>query len=107
MTLPAVVVLVIWVLALARVTRLINADEITDPMRIWVMHKTGVESTASYFVRCPWCVSMWLGLASAPFALWLADLSLWLWPVVALAGSHITGLLAGLDREDIEIEVEE
>lgn len=107
MTLTTVVVLVAWVLALARLTRLINADELTDPLRIWIMHKTGPESKWSYFVGCPWCVSMWLGLASAPFALWLTDLELWLWPVVALAGSHLTGLLAGLDNEHIEVEVEE
>lgn len=107
MTLTTVVVLVAWVLALARVTRLINADEITDPLRIWVMHKTGVESTWTYFVQCPWCVSMWIGLATAWLPLVLTDAPLWLWPFIALGGSHVTGVLAGLDRENIEIDVEE
>lgn len=108
MTLTTVVVLMVWVLALARLTRLINADEITDPIRIWIMHKTGgPESTASYFVKCPWCVSIWLGAATAWLPLVLTDAPLWLWPFLALAGSQVTGVLAGLDHEEITIEVEE
>lgn len=108
MTLETVVALTAWTLALARVTRLINADEITDPLRIWVMHKTGVESRWSYLIQCPWCVSLWLGMATAWLPLSTVDTDpWWMWPILSLAGSHVTGVLAGLDHENVEIEVDD
>lgn len=101
------VVFVLWVLALARLTRLVNADEITDPIRLAVMRKTGPESKWSYFLQCPWCVSMWLGLVTAGFPVWLTDSPWWFLPLLALAGSHVTGLMAQLDTSELEIEVQE
>jgi hypothetical protein len=101
------VILVLYVLAVMRVTRLINKDSITDPIRIAAMRRWGEESTQAYFLQCPWCVSMWLSLISAPFVLSALDLSLWLWPLLAFAASHLTGIGAGLDPEETEIVIEE
>lgn len=102
-------IIVAWTLALARATRLINADTITDPIRIWVARRWGENGTASYFLACPWCVSMWLGLAAAPFAVWLTGLTWWCWPLLALAASYLVGMTAQLDTsENIEFtETEE
>ncbi len=107
-TVYVVVLLVLWVLALARLTRLVNADQITDPLRIAVARRWGENGYASYFLACPWCVSIWLGFATAPFVLWLSDLRWWTLPLVALAGSEVTGFLAQADRtEVVELVVSE
>lgn len=98
-----ILTLILWALALARLTRLINADEITDPLRLAVMRKTGPESKWAYFLQCPWCISMWLGFITAALPIGLTGLSWWLLPLVALAGSQVTGLLAQLDQEELEI----
>lgn len=85
------IVLVVWVLAVARATRLINADTILDPPRLWVatravQARNAVREAQSLgqavrvgilerparrwekflaFVQCPWCVGMWVALLSA------------------------------------------
>lgn len=100
-------VLLLYVLAVMRATRLINADTILDTPRIWLLHKFGPESKLAYFISCPWCVSIWIAGISAPFVLWALDLPLWLWPLLGLATSHLTGLAAQLDSDDLEIEIEE
>lgn len=127
-------ILTIYVLAVARVTRLINADTILDRPRAAIATKAhdyqhildarrATEdaaktiaywegcarrwSTALYFVQCPWCVGMWLTLASA----W-APLYFWTNPIVqyvgvALAASHLIGVFARFaDTEDIGFEDE-
>lgn len=86
-----VIVLIVWFLAVARVTRLINADTILDPPRLWLAgravnaRRDATEANqlgqavrfvlldriasrwekALAFVQCPWCVGMWLALLSA------------------------------------------
>lgn len=99
----ALLTLFLWVLALARITRLINSDELTDPLRIWVARRTGLQSTWTYFISCPWCVSFWLAIATAWFPLVLVDLPLWMWVFLAPAGSYITGLMAVVDPDDTEL----
>ena len=85
------VVLIVWFLAVARVTRLVNADTILDPPRLWLARRAvaarevaaeakqlgQVERYAALdrparrwekalgFVQCPWCVGMWAALLSA------------------------------------------
>lgn len=91
------VVLIVWFLAVARVTRLINADSILDRPRLWVAgravddRRDATEAdqlgqavrfvlldrrarrweTFLAFLQCPWCVGMWAALLSAwaPMAL--------------------------------------
>lgn len=102
----SILLLALYALAIMRLTRLINADEITDPIRMWAANKYGPESTLYYFLTCPWCVSIWLALGTAWIPLLLVDLPLWLWVFLGLAVSHLTGLAASLDSTDVEIEVE-
>lgn len=100
-------ILALYLLAVMRVTRLINADTILDTPRIWLLRKFGPESTLAYFLSCPWCVSVWVAGISAPFVLWAVGLPLWVWPLLGLATSHLTGLAAQLDGDDLEIEIED
>lgn len=99
--------LLLYVLAVMRVTRLVNADTVTDPLRIAVMRHFGPESAAAYFIQCAWCVSMWVGLLTAPVLLKLVDLPLWWWPLLALAASHLTGLATRFDDEEMVVEIED
>ena len=100
MTGLAALTLLLYLFSVARVTRLINADQITDPIRIKAANSRGVESNTYYFLTCAWCVSMWIGLATAWIPLVLTDLPLWLWPFLGLSVSQITGLAASLDGDD-------
>jgi hypothetical protein len=98
-------VLGIYVLAVMRLTRLINADTILDSPRIAIARAFGPGSKIVEFFNCPWCVGFWLSLggAFAPVAYlgwpWWAALPL------GLACSQIVGMAAPLYADD-EIEFE-
>ena len=98
-----VLVLAVYVLAVMRLTRLINSDVVLDKLRIAIARRYGPGSTVVYFLGCPWCVGMWLSLAGAvPAVLILA----WPWWVVlplGLACSQLVGMAAPLSADD-EIE---
>ena len=47
-----------------RITRLITQDEIARPVRAEV-HRRWPGSKIAYLVECPYCVSVWAGLAVA------------------------------------------
>lgn len=109
-----VLVLIVYAVAVARVTRLINADTITDPLRVAIERRArdsdrsdrerGRWATLSYFVGCPWCVGMWLALLTTWFPIWLTGLSWWLYPLIAFATSHLVGVCARFaDTEDVQI----
>jgi hypothetical protein len=127
----ATLVLIVYVLALARLVRLINGDRITDRLRLYPAGKqktavlqrkealnTGQLTAAaeaeqrimrwdkvSYFVQCPWCVGMWLAFGSAWVPLYHHDNAVARYVAVALAASHLIGLFARFaDTEEIEIE---
>lgn len=126
-----VLVLIVWFLAVARLTRLINGDKVTDFLRTYpagrivaandrqdealaVGHMAIAEREAStaarwdkalYFVGCPWCVSMWLAFATAWVPLWFADNRVAQYIAVALAVSHLVGVCARFaDTEEISVE---
>jgi hypothetical protein len=102
------IVLGLWMMALARLTRLLTQDEITDFIRVWVYRKWGEESTAAYFSTCAWCVGLWLSLATTWYALMLTQWTWVLYPILALGGSYFAGVSAtNLEGDDdMEIEVE-
>lgn len=50
------------VLAAQRLTRLVTEDKITEELR-WKAIGRFPDSKLSYFVTCPFCVSVWAGLA--------------------------------------------
>lgn len=98
-------VLVVYVLAVMRLTRLVTDDTILDPFRIRVSTRYGPGSTVVYFLGCPWCVGLWIsvGAAAAPAA--LLDWPWWTVLPLGLACSQLTGMAAPLYRDD-EIEFE-
>jgi hypothetical protein len=125
-----VLVLVVYALAVMRLTRLVNADTILDRPRLAIAGKArearlvmlearahGQEvraqqyqrrmvrwNTAMYFVQCPWCVGMWLALGTAWVPLYFHQNPVAQYLSVALAVSHLIGLCARFaDTEDMEI----
>ncbi len=124
------IVLGVYTLAVMRLTRLINADTILDRPRLAIIARArlaraeAVEAsergqaarsvlyqsrarrwaTVVYWVRCPWCVSMWIALASAALPVWVLGWPWWALLPVALAASHVTGVFARwADTEEIEV----
>ncbi|BBY78854.1 DUF1360 domain-containing protein [Mycolicibacterium pulveris] len=119
-------VLVIYVLAVARVTLLVNTDRISDPLRLWVAHRAilaqkaadehaeaGRETVAqqverramrwdllSYLLGCPWCVGLWLALGSGIVPVRLIGWSWWVVIPLGLACSYVVGLLSRLTEDE-------
>lgn len=91
--------------ATARLTRLLTTDKILEAARRWVVHRTDTMPTdraerLSYFVTCPWCVSMWVAPPVIASGWWPAHhgTATWWWfPAACLLLSHIVGLTAPLD----------
>lgn len=108
--------LAVYALAVARVTRLITADRITEAPRRWLVVRLwartlpfsdareeagrrfaagGVPPLGAYLVTCPWCVSTYVGIVAAPLWYWAGSSPWLLVPAAALALSYVTGFLAG------------
>jgi len=91
----AALTVILAALATYRLTRLVTADVIAEPVRQWVGKRN---QTLGYLVTCDWCLSIWV----AP---WPA-LVVVVWPgnravlvvLTALALSAVTGLLATIEQ---------
>jgi hypothetical protein len=95
------VVMLLWGLGVASVTRLIVSDAIMDWLHEWAYNRQtphqreqGDGTKLTYFLECPWCVSLWIAFATAWYPLLLTGWSWWLYPVLALAARYVVGLLA-------------
>lgn len=103
MTVPVWLQLLIYALAVARVTGLVVADSITEPARDaflgWLDDRPAtLGSFVAALIQCPWCAGMWLSLVAAPLV-WFWHGSPWmLIPAIALAFSQVTGMTANLGR---------
>ena len=108
---PDPLTLVVYVMAVARVTTLITHDEITLPVREWLIRRFNPASRAHRLAvyalgspdddatGCPWCVSVWIGLVSAP-ALWFwADNPIMMIMLIGLAASQTTGMIYVYGRQ--------
>lgn len=88
-------------LAVARVTRLVNRDVLLEKPRArvltWLTQRD--RTMLAYLLVCPWCLSMYLGMAGA--GAWWAwgEEKLYLTVTVALAFSYVTGTLASKESE--------
>lgn len=109
-----IVVLVVYVLAVMRVVRLVNYDTVLDWLRIVIARRAREDtrseaerarwSVMEYFLGCPWCVGFWLCLATAIVPVVIVGWPWWALFAVALATSHLVGMLAPLSADDgIEI----
>lgn len=103
MTIPDAVLLLIYALAVARVTGLIVADAITEPVRDRIIARLDDTpgSAGEWFatlITCPWCAGMWVSLVAAPLVWFWGDSPVMLIPALALAFSQVTGATANLGR---------
>ena len=107
-------------LLVARITRLINADTILDGFRVWLSEKerlarlheyqeksAGREALAkkaarsarrwhavNYLVYCPWCVSIWLAVPTAPLVAWWVGLPIGFGVMYGFGVSHLVGVFS-------------
>ncbi|AKF14674.1 hypothetical protein SEA_ALANGRANT_9 [Mycobacterium phage AlanGrant] len=122
--------LTLYALAVARITRLVNADKITDRLRLVPAAKLrslqtlrrermarGAVAEANelnsrilrwdkvvYYVSCPWCVGMWVALGTVWAPLFLGGNVVVQYLLIGLAVSHLVGVFAQFaDTEEIEI----
>lgn len=127
----AVLVLSLYVLAVARLTRLVNYDAVFDPIRLRVFGRANAAraavteasglgqvaraemlggglrrwNAAVYFIGCPWCVGFWLALSTAILPVLVIGWPWWALFPVGLAASHLVGVFDfAADTEDVEIE---
>lgn len=94
MILPLTIVLVS--LATYRLTRLVTADRITQPIREWALAKNDM---IGYLATCDWCLSIWVAPAPTVLAVLFPSNRLVLVGLVALAASALTGLLAAIESK--------
>lgn len=81
--------LVLAALATYRLTRLVTADRITEPIRSRIEDRS---EFAGYLVTCDWCLSIWIApLPATAVVLW-PDNRVVLVALVALSLSALTGI---------------
>lgn len=94
-----VLALAVYVLTVARLTRIVTTDRIGLPLRAWALKRWGADSMLSFMVHCPHCLGWWIALVFAFPAAVVAGLPWWwgfgLWP----AASYLVGVLARYDVE--------
>jgi hypothetical protein len=97
------VLLVIYALAVARLTGLVVADSITEDLRDgfigWLDDRPKtLGAFVAELIQCPWCASIWIGAALAPLVWLWGSSPVMLVPAVALAFSQLTGMTHNLGR---------
>ncbi len=98
--------IVVALFVVARVTRLVTADEITRRPREAIVRRLRDGSPLAYLLFCRWCLSVWIAAPAAAGWWHLSDLPRWSghwWvdvPTVALALSYATGLLVRAEPEE-------
>jgi hypothetical protein len=92
--------LVVGALATYRLTKLVNDDYITQPLRDKVVKHFGEpdESKITYLVHCPWCVSIYTGGLVSTALMMYPDNRVVRVATTAFAFSALTGIMA--ERED-------
>ena len=95
--------LVVYALAVARLTGLAVKDSITMPIRDRILNWLDDEpGTLGWWVgegiTCPWCVSMWIAGAAAPMVWWYGNQPWMVIPATAFAFSQIAGMTSEWGR---------
>lgn len=76
-------------LATFRVTRFIMEDRVFDAPRGYLFSKN--KDKLTYFLTCPWCISIWVGLIFALTYLFFPEI--FLIATLSLTFSAVTGIL--------------
>lgn len=87
-----ILTIILDIVAVIRLTRLINEDVITEPLRDLVWKRFPPNTKLGYLLTCPWCMSIWAGLAIT--LLRKASPTLATSVSTILAASQVTGMLA-------------
>lgn len=103
MVIPVWLQLLVYALAVARVTGLIVADSITEPIRDWVTVRLDdrpatLGQAITTLITCPWCAGMWVSLVAAPLVWFWGDWPVMLIVAIALAFSQVAGMTSNLGR---------
>jgi hypothetical protein len=93
---PTPLLLVVAALATYRLTRLVTADKITEPLRLWVLDRS---QWAGYLVTCDWCLSIWIAPPVAVCAVLWGDSTVVAIGLCALAFSAVTGVLSLIEAK--------
>ena len=97
------VILLVYALAVSRVTGLITTDAITEDIRdsviTWLDDRPRtLGAYLATLITCQWCASMWVSLAAAPLVWFWPTSPFLLIPALALALSQTTGMISNLGR---------
>lgn len=99
---PDSAIIVLFALAVARVTLIITDDDILKRPRAWIVNKVapndGDEHPIATLVTCPWCMSVWVGCALAPLVYYHYGNPLVYMGGLVLAASQVTGMIANVGR---------
>ena len=103
MTIPLSLQLLVYALAVARVTGLIVEDSITEPAREWALgwlddRPKTLGAFIAALIQCPWCAGMWVSLVASPMVWFWHASPVMLIPAIALAFSQFTGMISNLGR---------
>lgn len=103
MTLPVWLQLLVYALAVARITGLIVADTLTERVRDGIIDRLDDRpDTAGWYlatlITCPWCAGMWVALAASPLIWFFHASPVMLIPAMALAFSQAIGMTASVGR---------
>lgn len=95
--------LIVYALAVSRVTGLLVLDSITEPARdkmiAWLDDRPATMGSAiATLITCPWCTGMWASLVAAPLVWFFGTSPVMLVPAIALAFSQVTGMIASIGR---------
>lgn len=99
---PDLAVIVVFALAVARITLIIVDDDILERPRRAIVKKFAPgekdEHPIATLVTCPWCMSVWVGCALAPLVYYHYGHPLVYMGGLALAASQVTGMIASVGR---------
>lgn len=107
---PSAQYLIIYALAVTRLTGIMVTDQISLPIRHAITKRLNIEKRSHraliYLLGapeddssgCPWCMSIWVAAATAPPAIEYASSRYTLWALVALAASQVVGMVSSIGR---------
>lgn len=103
MTLPPWLQLLIYALAVARVTGLVVADSITEPVRDaligWLDDRPATMGAfIADLIGCQWCASVWVSALAAPLVWFWGDSPVMLVLALWMALSQVTGMFSNQGR---------
>lgn len=82
-------------LGVCRAMQIVLWDRITQRPREWLLDRLPDGGYLAYLLRCPWCVSVWLGLAAVALLSWGSSRA---GALLVLAGLALSLAAVVLDR---------